>query len=103
MEKAYLLSTLETHEIIDEVFSSPEMALEYVRLQDGEDYTLHKGSPASMILIMENGHERAAYYIDEKLVDAKPSVYFGPQSTNGDIPVYFESQQVQMIEVRKGS
>lgn len=94
---------VEHAEILDEVFSSPEMALEFVRLQDGEDYTLHKSKPTSMILLMERGHEKAAYYVEEKLVDAKPEVYFGPRKSNGDIPVHFESQQVQMIEVRKGN
>ncbi len=91
---------VEHAEILDEVFSSPEMALEYVRLQDGEDYTLHKSSPTSMILLMERGHEKAAYYIEEKMVDAKPSLYFGPQKSNGDIPVHFEAESARMIEVR---
>jgi hypothetical protein len=97
MEKAYLLSVIDfPGDIIDEVFSSPEMALEFVKLQDGEEYSLNKDKDDVLGL---NG--AICYNIIERMVDAKPTLYFGPQRPNGDIPVHFEAESARMIEVRK--
>jgi len=94
--KLYMIYYIENYESLDEVFSSPEKALEYMSKQDGRDYILNREKTGIYDL-----HPALYYLIMEKEVDPKPILILGPTMSNGDIPIHYEFEKAEMIEVRK--
>ncbi len=86
MDKVYMVYYVENYEPLDEVFSSPMKALEYMSKQDGMDYILNRKKTGIYDL-----HPALYYLIMEKEVDPKPILLLGPTSRD-QIFVQFEKE-----------